>query len=253
MKIVDAHAHFTLRQFSGDLDKVVKSMKKAGVWHIVNNGLNHEDNKETLELSKKYDIFLPALGLYPTHIIESSDAEIKKALKFIKDNKDKIVAIGEVGLDLYHDKDPKHFEKQVKYFKQIIKLANEIKKPLIVHSRKAETDIWGPLKDAKVPVVMHCFSGPAQALQIGIERNYYFTIPCSVIRNKNQRKVAQRVPLDRLLTETDAPYLAPEPRDRNISSNIKVTLSKVAELRGTTIVKLEKAVLENFKRLFYSR
>jgi len=250
MKITDAHAHFTLKQFSGDLDTVVKDMKKAGVWRIVNNGLNHEDNKETLQLAKKYDIFLPALGLYPTHIIESSDADIKKALKFIKDNKNKIVAIGEVGLDLYHDKDPEHFKKQVKYFKEIVKLANEIKKPLIVHSRKAEADIWEPLKAAKVPVIMHCFSGPAQALQVGLERNYYFTIPCSVIRNKNQRKVAQRVSLDRLLTETDAPYLAPEPQARNVSSNIKVTLKKVAELRGTTVAKLEKAVLENFKRLF---
>ena len=141
-------------------------------------------------------------------------------------------------------------KKQDKWFREIIKLANEIKKPLIVHSRKAEKEIFEPLKDAKVPVVMHCFSGPAQALAIGLERDYYFTVPCSVIRNKNQRKVVKRVALNRLLTETDAPYLAPIPRDRNDSSNIKVTIKEAAKLRGESEEKISKAVLQNFKRLF---
>lgn len=250
MRITDAHAHFTLKQFDKDLDEVVKSMKKSGVWKVITNGVDLEDNKNVLKLSERYDIFLPALGIYPAQIIESSDRKIQETFEFIRKNKDKIVAIGEVGLDNFHPSNQKNLPKQIKYFKQIVYLANELKKPIIVHSRKMETEIFDYLSDAKVPVVMHCFSGGAQALQIGIDRSYYFTIPCSVLRNKNQRKVAQRVPLNRLLTETDAPYLSPEQGNRNISSNIELTLKKVAELRNEPIKEIEKAVLENFKRLF---
>jgi len=250
--ITDAHAHFSFKQFDRDLDEVVKCMKKDRVWRVVNNGVNLEDNKKVLALSEKYDIFLSALGLYPTNIVEYSDAEIKKTLKFIESNKDNIVAVGEVGLDHYHCKNPKDWKKQEKYFREIIKLANKIKKPLIVHSRKAEADIWEPLKEAKVPVVMHCFSGPAQELKIGLERKYYFTIPCSLARNKNQRKVAKRVSLNRLLTETDAPYLSPKSRARNTSSNIRFTVKEIAKLKSESEEKVSKAVLENFKRLFGS-
>lgn len=225
-------------------------MKKAGVWRVVVNGVDHEDNKKVLELAKKYDMFLPALGLYPTTLAKLPEKKIKEALDFIRANKNKIVAIGEVGIDHYHSQDPKDWAKQMTYFHEIVHLANEIKKPLIVHSRKAETDIWEPLKEARVPVIMHCFSGSGTAAATGIERGYYFTIPCSIIRNKNQRKVAKRVPLNRLLTETDAPYLSPTPRARNDSSNIKVAIEKVSELRGEPEGKVAKAVLANFKKLF---
>lgn len=253
MKITDAHAHFTMKQFGKDLDKVVRSMKKAGVWKVVSNGVDHEDNKQILKLCGKYDMFLPAFGIYPTQVIESTDGQIQETFDFIRKNKNKIVAVGEVGIDNFHPVNQKGLTKQIKYFKQIIQLANEIKKPLIVHSRKYEKEIFDLLEDAKVPVVMHCFSGGAQALDIGLGRNYYFTIPCSVLRNKNQRKVAQRVPLNRLLTETDSPYLAPDPKDRNNSSNIKLTIEKVAELRKEPQKKIEKAILENFKRLFLAQ
>ena len=142
--IVDVHAHLTDNYFNDKLDKIINNAKKNNIVHIISNGINLEDNKKVLEISKKYNIVKAAFGFYPDDIIKSTFEEIEKNLEFIKKNKNKIIAIGEVGLDLYHNKELK---KQKEIFIKIIELAEKINKPLIIHSRKAEKECIEILKE----------------------------------------------------------------------------------------------------------
>src|SRR3989344_5446589 len=142
--IIDVQAHLTVEYFKDELDLVIKNARENDVVGIISNGVNLEDNKKVLELSKKYDVVKAAFGFYPDEIIKSSEEESQQNLEFIKKNKDKIIAIGEVGLDLHYNKDLK---KQKEVFVKIIGLAEKINKPLIIHSRKAEKECINMLKE----------------------------------------------------------------------------------------------------------
>ena len=181
MKLVDVHAHFTYKNFNKDIDKVIKNMKSAGVSKVISNGLSFEDNKNVLKLSKKYDIVDAALGLYPTEAGTISNKDLDKILNQIEENKEKIVAIGEVGLDYYWTKEDTKKQRQKEVLSKIIKLANKINKPLIVHSRNAESDTVEVMKSAKVPVIMHCFCGNLEATEKANKYGYYFSIPVTIV------------------------------------------------------------------------
>ena len=250
MKLVDVHAHFTYKNFNKDLDTVIKNMKSAGVSKVISNGLSFEDNKNVLKLSEKYDIVDAALGLYPTEAGTISNKDLNKILVQIEENKDRIVAIGEVGLDYYWTKNDNKKQKQKKVLQKIINLANKINKPLIVHSRNAEIDTVEIMKSAKVPVVMHCFCGNLIATEKANKYGYYFSIPVTIVRSKTFKKLVKRVGINKLLTETDAPFLAPKPRERNDSSNISLTIQKISEVSDIDEKIIANKILSNYKKSF---
>jgi len=250
MKIVDVHAHFTYKNFNKDIDKVIKNMKSAGVSKVISNGLSFEDNKNVLKLSKKYDIVDAALGLYPTEAGTISNKDLDKILNQIEENKTKIVAIGEVGLDYYWTKEDAKKQRQKEVLSKIIKLANKINKPLIVHSRNAELDTVEIMKSAKVPVIMHCFCGNLEATEKANKYGYYFSIPVTIVRSKTFKKLVKRVGISRLLTETDAPFLAPKPGERNDSSNIGLTIQKISEVSDIDEKSISNKILSNYNKLF---
>ena len=250
MKIVDVHAHFTYNNFNKDIDKVIKNMKSAGVSKVISNGLSFEDNKNVLKLSKKYDIVDAALGLYPTEAGTISNKDLDKILNQIEENKTKIVAIGEVGLDYYWTKEDAKKQRQKEVLSKIIKLANKINKPLIVHSRNAELDTVEIMKSAKVPVIMHCFCGNLEATEKANKYGYYFSIPVTIVRSKTFKKLVKRVGISRLLTETDAPFLAPKPGERNDSSNIGLTIQKISEVSDIDEKSISNKILSNYNKLF---
>ena len=250
MKLVDVHAHFTYKNFNKDIDKVIKNMKSAGVSKVISNGLSFEDNKNVLKLSKKYDIVDAALGLYPTEAGTISNKELDKILNQIEENKTKIVAIGEVGLDYYWTKEDSKKQRQKEVLSKIIKLANKINKPLIVHSRNAELDTVEVMKSAKVPVIMHCFCGNLEATEKASKYGYYFSIPVTIVRSKTFKKLVKRVGISKLLTETDAPFLAPKPGERNDSSNIGLTIQKISEVSDIDEKIVANKILSNYKKLF---
>ncbi len=248
--IADIHAHMDYEAFEKDLDDVLKRAKEAGVSAIINNGTHPKSNRRTLELSKKYPIIKAALGYYPLHAIEVSGEEFESELKFIETQKEKIIAIGEVGLDFHWDKKQENFEKQKKCFQKIIGLSEKIRKPLIVHSRGCEETAFEMLKSSNAKAVMHCFGGKAALTKRIADEGYYFSIPCNVVRSKSFQKLAKAININLLLTETDAPYLSPLSGTRNEPGNIKQAIKKIAELKGFTEEETENNLFLNYQRFF---
>ncbi|MBT3940717.1 TatD family hydrolase [Candidatus Woesearchaeota archaeon] len=240
--LVDAHCHIDLCKSSAQ--EVV-----SGEVIIITNGVDLKSNKKVLSYAKIFPNVRAALGLYPTHAIDASVEDLVEVIKFIEQNKKKIVAIGEVGIDFYHITDAKEMKKEVAAFKKMITLANKINKPLIVHSRKATDAALDVLKTAKVPVIMHCFDGNELQTHEAMKRGYYFTIPANFWTRKGFKKTARRVPIDRLLTETDSPYLSPI-EGENRSENVRYAIEKLAELKDMTYRKVEDQIYQNFMKIF---
>lgn len=248
----DAHCHLDDEAFSSDVEQVIKRAKKAGLTLIISNGTNKKSNRAVLNLAKDYGLLKPALGYYPLEIVKSSEEDIRAELDFIESQKENIVAIGEVGLDLYWDKLPENFEKQKKWFIKIIELANKIKKPLIVHSRKAEIETIELLEEhAKVPVIMHSFGGKRKLVPRCVQNGWYFTIPANLERAEAFQKIVIDVPSSQLLTETDAPYLAPVKDTRSEPKDVIGTVKKIAELKLMDEKETKNVLFMNAQRLFY--
>lgn len=242
--LIDVHCHLDLIERQKNLDKVMNNAKDFAC--IISNSTDPKSNRKNLEYAKKYKNVKVALGMYPEHAIELTDKEIDEEIKFIK--KTKPFAIGEVGLDNFR---VKNIERQKEVFSKFIKLSNELNIPIIVHSREAELETLETLEKNKAKkVVMHCFSGNKELVERGVKNGYYFTIPTSVVRNKTFRKLVVRVPLNKLLTETDAPYLSPIENEVNEPAFIKESLKKIAEIKKITVEELEKIIYMNFQNLF---
>ena len=247
MIFVDVHAHLQDKRFE-DKAKIVDDAVKKGVKIIINNGLELESNRETMELAKKFPAVKAALGLYPTEALKLSEKEIDAQLSFIKKNKNKIVAVGEVGMDYLRSEEK---ERQKNIFSRLIGLAQEIDKPLIVHSRKAEEDVIRLLEEKKArKVVMHCFTGSMKMVK-RIEKNrWLLSIPCTVVRDQHFRNIVKEVPITQLLTESDAPYLSPAPGQLNEPANIIRSIEKIAALKGMEREEVANNIFSNYKRLF---
>lgn len=251
MLLVDVHAHLDLREFDSDLDKVIKRAEKAEVKAIVNNGLNPESNRKTLELSKKYKIIKPALGLYPDDALKLTEKEIENELKFIEENRDKIIAIGEVGLDYKFCKDKKQQEKQKQTFIKLIKLSKKIKKPIIIHSRKAESDVIDLLRNSNAKnVILHCFSGNLKLVKIAEDLSYSFSIPTNITYSQHFQSLTNAVDINQILTETDSPYLSPYKNRRNEPSFIIETIKKIAEIKNMSINEVANNIFMNYQKVF---
>ncbi len=252
MSLIDIHCHLDFDQFRKDLDEVIERARKAGVRIIVQNGVNPESNRKSIEIAGRYsDIVKPALGIYPIDALKLPDDKFDAELKFIEKNKDRIVALGEVGIDHHWSKDKEQWRKQEENFNKIIELAEKIRKPLIVHSREAEKEAFEMLQssDAK-KVILHCFNGDFDTIKKAEDAGYYFTIPCIILKSKHFRKMAARISLDRLFTETDAPYMGPFPGKRNEPAYIRETVNKIAELRKIKIGEVEDRIMGNYNALF---
>jgi len=251
MLLVDVHAHLDLNEFDSDLDEVIKRAETAGVKAIISNGLNPESNRKTLELSRKYKIVKPAFGLYPNDALKLTEKEIESELNFIEKNKDKIAAIGEVGLDYKYCKKKQEQELQKEIFLKIINLSKKINKPLIIHSRKAEQEIISILEnsDAK-KVVLHCFSGKLRLIKRAAGLGYYFSVPTNVVRSNQFQKLVEIVDINKLLTETDSPYLSPYKNKRNEPSFIIEAIKKIAEIKNISINETANNIFMNYQKIF---
>jgi TatD DNase family protein len=244
--LIDVHCHLDFKEFDKDLDQVIKRAENNKFKVIISNGTNLERNKKVLEISKKYKIVKPAFGLYPTDAETISEKDLKENLSFIEKNNP--IAIGEVGLDLYYGK---KLKKQKEVLKILIDLAKKLKIPIIIHSRKAERETIKLLENNKAEkVVLHCFCGNAELTKKAVELGYYFSVPTSITRNKTFKKLVKRVPIEKILTETDAPFLSPYLEKRNEPSFIKETIEKISRIKKTPEKEIEKQIYENYKKIF---
>lgn len=242
----DSHAHLCFPEFSKDINQVIADCKKV-LRGVMVSSCRFDEGKQVLALVKKHPDFLYAsIGYHPT---EGSGLE--EIISLIKNNADSIHAVGEVGLDYHWEKDSAKREAQKKAFGKFISLASQLKKPLVIHSWDAEQDAFDIVKGSGVPATFHCYTGKKDlALEI-TEAGFYISISTALFFSKNVKKVAKSIPLDKLLLETDSPFLDPDQtRKRNTPPNILLTAKKIASLRGITEDDVKKAALENAKRFF---
>lgn len=246
MDMFDIHAHLCFPEFDKDREQVVEKAKEQ-VKGVLVSSARFEEGLCVLELVKKHKGFLFAsLGYHP---IEGD--ELEKTVQVIKANKERIAAVGEVGLDFHWQKDPSKQEQQREIFKKFIALAQTLKKPLVIHSWEAEQEAFDMVKNAGVAAAFHCFTGKKDlALEIA-EQGFYVSISTNVLFSKTIRKTAKAIPLDSLLLETDSPFLDPDrERKRNTPGNILLSAKKIAELRGVATEEVTQAAVKNAKKLF---
>lgn len=244
---IDMHCHIDM--CVAKPADIVERAKKSGVGIIASSGVNPERIRKTLEFAAKFSEIKPSLGIYPVEMLELSESEISKQIEIIRKNKDKIIAIGEVGLDL---KEARQIEKQKENFEKFIKLALELDKPIIVHSRKAEEEAIEVLEKMKAKkVIMHCFSGNFKLVKRVIDNGWCLTIPSNVTFSEHFQKVAKEAPIGQLFCETDSPFLHPVKGQRdNEPMNVVKSYKKVAEIKGMKLEDAEKKIEDNYKRLF---
>jgi len=243
--IVDVHCHLTAPEFEKDLDNVVKRAKDIV---IVTSGVNIVDNKKVLELCKRYKNVRAGLGLYPIDALELDYDELEESLEFIKKNKSKIVYVGEVGLD-YKESD--NFKKQKENFFRIISFVEKIKKPIVIHSRKAEEDCIDMLKSSSLKNIMfHSFTGKIKLVKKISDNGWGMSVPTSVVRSEQFQKLVSEIDLSQLFTETDAPFMSPFSGKRNEPCFVVESLKKISEIKKIEIEETEKILHVNFQKMF---
>lgn len=254
--IFETHAHYDDERFGADREELLCSMKEKGIHPIINVGASIESTKATIELANKYDFVYAAVGVHPSDI-EGLNEETFQWLRE-QSSKDKVVAIGEIGLDYYWDKESDVQEQQRMWFKRQMELAREAKLPVIIHSRDAAEDTMKVMREVhaeEIPGVIHCYSYSKEMALEFIKMGYYIGVG-GVVTFKNAKKLKETVeaiPMDRILLETDCPYMAPEPHrgERNDSSYIPHIVEKIAELKGVSVEEVERVTEANARKLFH--
>ena len=258
MEFFDTHAHYNDEKFDEDREQIIQETYKSGISKFVVAGYNIESSKKAIELSSKYEFMYSICGISPNDIPQSEEKlwkDIEEISKIIKQNNNKkLVAIGEIGLDYYWEKENKELQKQA--FIAQIKLANELNLPIVIHSRDASVDTIQILKDNPVNKkgIFHCCQLNQELVRQALELGFYisFAGPITFKNSKNAPDVVKMVPLEKILIETDSPYLSPEPNrgKRNDSRNVKYVAEKIAEIRDTSIGEIAKITYENAIRIF---
>ena len=250
--LIDTHTHIDMENFKDRFDEVIQTAKEYGVEKVVIPGVEHAGFARIVELCENYANVYAAVGVHPEELnsySEEAEEQIKQYLKHPK-----IVALGEVGLDYYWDKS--QTEKQKEIFEKQILIAKEVGKPVLVHDREAHQDSFEILKRTKaadVGVVMHCFSGSPEFAMECVKEGFYIALG-GVVTFKNAKKVkevAKVVPLDKLLLETDAPYMTPVPfrGKENQPAYVKFVAQEIADIRGISFEEVAEATGANAQKL----
>ncbi|MCU0104329.1 TatD family hydrolase [Acholeplasma vituli] len=246
--IIDTHAHLNTETFDSELDAVIERASLADVKKIIVIGMNNKANSRALELSDRANLYA-TVGLHPSDVLEGLDIELLKQ----QSKHPKVVAIGEIGIDLYWVKD--NLELQIQVFKRQLELAIELDLPVVIHMRDSANEIYEVVKHyPQLKGVMHCFSASLDWAMKFIELGFYIGIggPVTFKNNLEAKQVATQIPLDRLLLETDSPYLAPVPYrgKQNEPAYTKLVVLEIAKLRDISVEEVSTMTTRNAMRLF---
>lgn len=265
MSYVDVHTHLFHEKFNGEGDDAARRAADAGVEVIIVNGLEPRTNRETLAMASRHDHVFAAIGVYPVDAsVAAIDADnwahgwgppthfdVDAEIDWIADNLHLAVAIGECGLDRHWVDDEAVRAEQERVLRRLCVLSNETGKPLILHTRKAEQRTFEILQEERVVKAdFHCFSGKSVLGAKIAEAGYYLSIPPIIERSKSFQSLARSVPLDRLLTETDAPYMSADRGQRNEPANVVRGVAAIAAARGESIEVVRDAIRANTHALF---
>lgn len=250
--LFDTHAHFDDAQFDKDRDEVIKSLKSFGVTNITNIGSDMQSSERSVRLAEKYDFIYATVGVHPSETENMTEADIDTLCKLAAHPK--VRAIGEIGLD-YHYPDDTAPEIQKKWFIRQLELAQELSMPVVIHDRESKGECLEILKSMNISNgVVHCFSGSAETageiLKLGMMISF-----TGVLTFKNARRAVEAcasIPLDRLMIETDSPYMSPEPHrgERNFSGYVEFVARKMAEIKGVSYEELVEITDRNAKRFY---
>ncbi|MCR5098357.1 MAG: TatD family hydrolase [Lachnospiraceae bacterium] len=256
--IFESHAHYEDRKFDSDRVELLSMMKKKNIGTIINVGTTLELSRASIDLAHEYDFIYAAVGVHPGDIecLEETPDGLEQ-LRAMAESEKKVVAIGEIGLDFYWEKDEAVRERQRYWFLQQLDLARQVDLPVIIHSRDANEETYNIMKEAAAQGthgVIHCYSGSPEMAEQYVKLGYYIGIG-GVVTFKNGKKLketAKRVPLENILVETDAPYMAPEPfrGERNDSTFLPYVIKQISELREMTVDEVMEVTRENGRRLF---
>ncbi len=233
MKYFDTHCHLDFEQFNYDRDEVIKRAKESNVEYILNVGTNIESSKKVIEISEKYDFIYSSVGIHPLDVSEYNIKDLKEIEKLAK--LEKVKAIGETGLDFYYSKENK--EKQKDFFIGQIEIAGKYNIPLIIHQRESKNELIDLIEKIRMPkkVVFHCFGGDSQLAEYCNKKGFFisFTGILTFKNAKNVREVAKNYPIEKIMVETDAPFLAPVPYrgKRNEPFMVKYIVEEIANLK----------------------
>jgi TatD DNase family protein len=248
---IDTHCHLDFPEFDQDRDEVIKRAKSQGIEYIINIGSSIEGSKKSLELAKKYDCIYATVGIHP-HAADKFDKKEEAALKELA-KKDKVVAIGEIGLDYY--KNYSKAENQRLMFISLLQLAKDLDLSLVIHSRGAADDTLRALKEAMpIKAVVHCFSGDEIFLKDCLALSFFISFTCNITYRKadNLRNLVKITPLERILLETDAPFLPPEGLRgrRNEPLYVKNLASEIARIKEINLNEVAQVTTANAKNFF---
>lgn len=246
--MIDSHAHL-LPDFVKDIDRIVKNARSAGLRAIINSAIepHHFENAMSLENANPNFIYT-SLGFSASHIRR---IDLQQSYELIS-NYASLVAIGEVGLDYHWIRDSFWRKKQSEAFSKFIHLANEKNKPIVIHSRKAESECIDILeKNVTVPVLMHCFAGTLEESRRIVDSGWLISIPTAVINRKKHRKIAKSISLEHLVVETDTPFLSPITGQKNEPANVKYAIQEIAKLKGTTFQEVDLVTTRNAEEFYH--
>lgn len=250
--IFDSHAHYDDEKFNEDRDIVVKELKENDIIGVLNCGSSLNGARDSFKLAEKYDFFYAAVGIHPEFADQLNDEVLKEISEMTKN--EKVKAIGEIGLDYYWEENPpKDIQKES--FRKQMKLAQQLNLPVVIHDREAHKDTLEIMKEfPHVKGVVHCFSGSLEFARECVKLGYYIGFT-GVITFKNAKKiieVAKEIPLNKILVETDCPYMAPVPfrGKRNRSEYIEYIIEKISEVKGITKEEVRENTIKNTKDLF---
>ncbi|MDD4239104.1 MAG: TatD family hydrolase [Desulfotomaculaceae bacterium] len=253
MLLYDTHAHIAEEEYELDLEKVLERARGAGVAYINNVGYNLESSNRAITLAENNSMVYASVGFHPHNATEAGPGYLDE-LKSLAAHP-RVVALGEIGLDYYRDLSPRELQRKV--FREQLSLARELGLPVIIHDREAHGELMGILRELRLgPAggVMHCYSGSWEMAQELLAMGFYISIagPVTYQNASRLKDVARQIPPDRLLLETDAPYLTPAPHrgKRNEPSYIAYTAAEIASLREIEVEELAKSCTENGRRLF---
>ncbi|MCL2669364.1 MAG: TatD family hydrolase [Syntrophaceae bacterium] len=249
---IDSHAHLEMMEFDQDREAVLTRAAEAGLEVIVTVGTTLADAEKAVALAHRYASVYAAVGIHP-HEVKGINGDTYDALRVLA-RQDKVVALGEIGLDYFYEYSPR--EVQQRCFAEQLALAGELKLPFIIHDRDAHEEILAILKNQPLPLrgVMHCFSGSWAMAQECLRLGLYLSIagPVTYKKAETLQEVAQKMPLERMLIETDAPYLAPQPfrGKRSEPAYVMETAGRIAALRGVPVAEIQEQTAANARRLF---
>ena len=253
MEMFDSHSHYNDEKFDEDREEIIKQVYNSGVTKLIVAGYNLESSKEAVKIANNYDFIYAICGVSPNDVNDLPSDYLDNIRAQAQNSK--VVAIGEIGLDYYWNKENKELQKRI--FKEQIELANELNLPIVIHTREAVMDTIDILKNqvkCENKGVFHCCPLNIELIKEALKLGYYisFAGPITFKNSKNANQVIEMVPLERILVETDSPYLSPEPLRgrRNDSRNVKYMISKIAEVKNIEIQEAAKATYENAKKIF---